>query len=194
MTKNPALSKLIQHSVLIEQSRLYGREAKELQEKLGILIFSKLILIYVTNLYVESQPRDPKLKNTLQGFRSEIAALLRELRSIMTAESHRKVCKVILYLMIDGTLQSPALGLKIAVAFTRLSLVGASFSQVFDADLDTLAALFEPLTDLHLEQDTQFMLLRSFVALIGKSSAELNEMSIESPIMSLHRSLRKVMR
>ena len=104
MKTSSHLQKLIESKVLVEQAKLYAREAKELETKAAILIFSKLMKIYLVNLYSENQPKESKLKNTLQGFSQEISALIGEMRHILYPESHARVCKMVLYLMIDGSL------------------------------------------------------------------------------------------
>ena len=80
------------------------------------------------------------------------------------------------------------------MAFTKLSLQGPLYAEVFSHDLETLKTLFEPVSNTSLEQDSQFMLLRSFVTLIGKSMAELEGMGLDTPIVRLHKLLRKAMR
>lgn len=105
MNSSAFLKRIIEEKVLLEQSRLFAREAKELEKKAAILVFTKLLSIYVANLYVENQIKEAKLKNTLQSFSLEISSLLTEMRNILSKDSHKKVCKVLSYLMVDGRIR-----------------------------------------------------------------------------------------
>lgn len=84
---------LMDEKVQRELANLYSREAQELETKVSKIIWQKLMMIYIVNLYAENLPKVIGLKNNFSGFKQEIGVLLKELATILDNRSYNNVCR-----------------------------------------------------------------------------------------------------